>query len=146
MPKLPIFSKKLVELGITFLEVFGHLNGASDECHGQGMKMRLKKIPFPRCHRPLCGVLPLVCRCRAVRCPFVRILVEVARWSVGLRDASLLHVSEPVRAFLGHLRVAYVLAKMLCERGKPRMGSRDDVPPFSFGVRSVRSFYSLDYP
>ena len=107
------------------------------------MEMKKKK-PLPRCHLPLCGDLPLVCRCRDARYPFARIHVEVVRWSVGLRDASLLHVSEPVRAFLGRLRVACVLAGMRHERRKPRAGI-DSMPPFSFGARSVQSFYSLGY-
>ena len=108
------------------------------------MEMKKKK-PLPRCHLPLCGDLPLVCRCRDARYPFARIHVEVVRWSVGLRDASLLHASERDRAFLGHLRAACVRAKMLREERKLERGRGGDVPPFSFGVRSVQSFYSLGY-
>ena len=103
------------------------------------------KLPLSRCRRPLCGVPPRVCRYRDVQCPFARIHVEVVRWSVGLRDASLLHASERDRAFLGHLRAACVRAKMLREERKLERGRGGDVPPFSFGVRSVQSFYSLGY-
>ena len=85
---------------------------------------KARKLPLPRCHRPLCGVPRLVCHYRAVRCPFARIHVEVVRWCVGWRDASLLHASEPVRAFLGHLRAVCALAETLDERGKARTGRR----------------------
>lgn len=77
-----------------------------------------------RYRRLLCGVLRLACRYHAVQRPFVRILVEVARWSAGLRDASLLRASAPVQAFPVHLRAACVLAKIPDKQAKPRIGNR----------------------
>lgn len=141
MAKLPILGEELVELGFAFLEVFRHLSSVLNGYHEQGKEYYL-----------CLDVIGLFAE-------FLHLFIVIAAFDVHLLvftlkpfDGLLACLTllfcmplNPFELFLGIRELSVHSLRRWISEGRLNRGEGDNVPPFSFGVRSVQSFYSLGY-